>query len=247
MKVTAIAGQKGGNGKSSLAHNIGSILAIEHEARVLLCDLDPQATLTQLLGIETDTAGMPELLASKEPIGEILVHKSPNLHAIASHPSLSQVERELESEYRREDTLKDKLATVYDDYDYCLIDCPPSRGLLVVNALSTSHNVLIPAIPQISDARALAIFFDTIDQVKQRINPHLEVLGVVLNCYDDRLIHHKSVKDEIATTDTLIDVQIGRSIRIAEAGIHGQSLLEFDPRNKQLDAYRQIAKVVKNG
>ena len=117
---------------------------------------------------------------------------------------------------------------------------------MTVNALASADSVLIPTLPQITDVRGLLMFLDTIDQIRTEINPSLSILGVVLNLFNGRLNHHLSVQQELANVTTVAPIQIGRSIRVAEAGIEGEPLRLYDPRNKQLSTYRELALWLKN-
>jgi chromosome partitioning protein len=244
MRIIAIGNQKGGVGKSTLTHNLGSILAAEHNQRILLVDIDPQSSLTSLCGVNTDQDGIVEVLQGKASVLDVATEIRPNLDLVSSDVFLAEVETELVRALRREDKLKVALAAVSDHYDICLIDSPPSLSLMTVNALSAANDVVIPTLPQIIDVRGLLMFLDTIDQIRTEINPQLKIYGILLNLFDGRLIHHRSVKMELENVGRVLPVQIGRSIRIAEAGIAGEPLREYDPSNKQLANYRALAEVI---
>jgi chromosome partitioning protein len=156
------------------------------------------------------------------------------------------VETELIRALRREDKLRTALKPIQNAYDICLIDCPPSLSLMTVNALAAANDVIIPTLPQITDVRGLLMFLDTIDQIKSEINPELNIFGILLNLFDERLIHHRSIRDELGNVGHVLPVEIGRSIRIAEAGIAGEAIVDYDPGNKQVANYRALAEVILN-
>lgn len=241
MNIIAVGNQKGGVGKSTLVHNLGDILAAEHHLRILLIDCDPQASLTALCGVSIEQNGIVELMRREMAANEVITSVNGTFDLISSAIDLAQVETELINTYRREDRLKQGLAKLDQAYDLCLIDCPPSLSIMTVNALAAANSVLIPTLPQITDVRGLLMFLDTIDQIRTEINPELVILGVILNLFNARLNHHSSVNEELANLTTVVPVQIGRSIRVAEAGIEGLPLRLYDSKNKQLTSYRELA------
>lgn len=247
MKIIAIGNQKGGVGKSTIVRNLGAVMALEFGKRVLLVDIDPQSSLTELCGITTDQEGIVEVLQGEKSAAEVVIRLSDCLSLLSSHVYLAQVETDMMQAYRREDKLKKGLAPLHTSFDYCLIDCPPSLSLMTVNALSAADEVLIPTIPQITDVRGLLMFLDTIDEIRAEINPGLKIAGILLNMYDRRLIHHASVQEELKNVGHVYPVVLGRSIRIAEAGIHGEALITYEPKHKQMDNFRALAEAVIDG
>ena len=197
-------------------------------------------------GSDTDLGGAIEIFSGERTIDEVAIELSPRLRLVTSHILLSKTERDLQDALRREDKLKSALAKYNAPCDIVLIDCPPSRSLLTVNALSASTHVLVPTRPQITDVKGLIIFLDTIEQITDAINPDLEILGVLFNEYDSRLVHHQSVEKQLSNAMTILKPRISRSIRIAEAGIHGEAMVDYDPTHPQLDNYRQLAEVLIN-
>lgn len=244
MRVIAIATQKGGTGKSTLTHNLGDILAAEHDARVLLIDSDAQASLTQMCGKSPDAAGLAEVLRDGVPVRDVVQVVDERLHLLSADTSLTTVERQLYDMLRREDKLKNALAPLSEDYDYVLIDCAPARSLLVVNALSAADSVLIPTLPNVADIRALIVFLETVELMRREINPPLRIIGIVFNMFDTRLTHHASVAQEVESTGLLLPVRIGKSTRVAESGAYGEALRTYDKRNKQLDNFRALAELI---
>lgn len=253
MKVIAIGNQKGGVSKTATVHNVGAVLSAEMGLRVLLVDLDPQSSLTEACGIESrDDQHIGLCLLKKSPVklSEILVQSEEGFTVAPAHEDLAGVEAMMFTETRRESRLRAVLRSVEASFDICLIDCPPSLSMLTVNALAAADRVLIPTQAQIQDVRGLTRFLTTIDEIAEggqdAINQHLEVLGIVPTFYDSRLTHHNAILDALSDFP-LLDVRIGRSIRIAESAAAGRSILDYDPHNKQLGAYRALAQVIQHG
>ena len=250
MKTLAVANHKGGVGKTATAHALGEILAHEHHQRVLLVDIDPQASLTMAAGVE-DAAGrcLVEVFGGarpgKTPLAAILRDLGGGLWLAPSDITLADTELALGGRLGREIVLQQMLATVAGDYDLCIIDCPPSRGLLTINALVAAQGVLIPAQPTVVDLRALRSFLNSVGQVHDALNKDLEVLGVLPTFYDSRLGHHALALDELGRAGVpVFDVRIGRSIRVAEAAATGASVSSYAPDHPQTENYRLLAKVV---
>ncbi len=250
MQIIAIANHKGGVGKTATAHSLGVVLATEHERRVLLVDCDPQASLTEACGIQ-DAAGrsLAEVMGGTDlgtaALADVVRLLSPRLSLVPSDIGLATAELGLVSRLGRESTLKRSLATVGHDYDVCLIDCPPSLGLLNVNALTAADAVLVPTIPQIVDLRGLSIFLDTLDLIRELLNPDLEVLGIVATFYDRRLNQHKQAMAAMRRDGLpLLEVTIGRSVRVSEAAGVGESVVSYAPCNKRAGEYRALGVVV---
>ncbi len=248
VKVLSVANQKGGVGKTATAHNLGVILA--NGLRVLLVDTDPQASLTQALGVG-DVAGrsLAEVLGGATPgnlsMASIIQDLGSGLSLAPAGISLAATELGLTSRLGRENVLKKSLANL--DYDLCLIDCPPSLGLLTVGALVAADAVLVPTQPQAADLRGLRLFLETVDSIKTELNPDLKVLGVLVTFYDRRLLHHKAAVKALQDAEVpLLPVFIGRSVRVAEAAGVGQSVVDFSPKNKQAKKYRKLSEVIKS-
>lgn len=249
MRVIAIGNQKGGVGKTTTTHNLGALLAAEHNQRVLMIDADSQSSLTESCGVQSDPVRhLGTAMIGEMPVVQLLTVLSERLTLIPSNENLAHVEANLVSKVGRENKLHKAIRPLYDDFDICLIDCPPSLSLLTVNALSAASDVLIPTQPQIVDVRGLLRFLDTIDEIKSEINDRLSVIGIVPTFYDGRLTHHKAVIEQMMEGDLpVLDVRIRRSVKITEASAAGVSLLEYDRRHPQLDEYRKLAEIVTNG
>ena len=250
MRTVAIANQKGGTGKSATTHALGAVLASEHQRRVLMVDIDPQSSLTEACA-SSDTSGssLAEVLGGATPgklnLRKIILELSENLYLAPADLALAATELGLVSRMGRENVLKKALSTVENDFDIALIDCPPSLSLLTVNALTAADGVLIPTQPQAVDLRGLRLFLDTLDNIRQELNPELETLGILPTFFDRRLTHHK---EAIAAMERaglpLMGVKIGRSVRVAEAAAEGQTVVTYEPQNPQALAYRELAEEI---
>lgn len=252
MQTIAIANHKGGVGKTATTHALGTALGLLGR-RVLLIDIDPQSSLTMATGV-TSAAGesMAEVMGDVSPgttkLSDILVDvgdEGATVHLAPADIALAPNELGLTQRYGREAILATALDVVRDYYDVCLIDCPPSLGLLTVNALRAATAVIIATQPQISDLRGLVLFLDTIDQVKQQINPHLKIAGILVTFADGRLIHHQDAISVMNDQNLpLFETTIGRSVRVAEAAAAGESIVTYDPDNPQATNYKRLAKEV---
>lgn len=251
MKTIAIANHKGGVGKTATAHALGVGLAtLGH--RVLLVDADPQSSLTHACGAgDVDGESLAEVLGGAKPgtlqLADVLLDVGDGLplHLAPADISMAPNELGLAQRFGRESILARALSSVAAAYDVCLIDSPPSLGMLTVNALKAADAVLIPTQPQIADLRGLRLFLDTIQRIREEINPELEIAGILVTFVDDRFIHHNDALDVMRAGDLpLLETQIGRSVRVAEAAAAGESILTYDPSNKQAANYRRLAKEV---
>lgn len=246
MRILAIANHKGGVGKSATAQALGVVLATERARRVLLVDIDPQGSLTGACGVlDAAEHSMAEVLggagAGSLPLRDVLRELTPGLWLAPADIALATSELGLVSRMGRENALKRALATVAHDFDVCILDCPPSLGLLTVNALTAADAVLIPTMPQIVDLRGLRLFLATIDQVRQALNPGLAILGILPTFHDKRLSHHKEALELMAQAGLpLLPVTIGRSVRVAEASAFGESVATYEPNNPRAAEYRQL-------
>jgi len=246
MKVLAIANQKGGVGKTAAALNLGVALANEHGCRVLLVDVDPQSSLTGAAGLAGLEPSLADVLGDASPgkviMREIIQEIALNLWVCPADISMARTELGLVSRLGRENVLKKSLASVAESFDIAIIDCPPSLGLLTVAALVASDAVLIPAQPQAADLRGLRLFLGTLLDIQENLNPDLEILGVVMTFYDARLIHHVAALDAMRGAGVpVLDVTIGRSIRVADVIGESKPVIEFEPGNPRAQEYRQLS------
>ncbi len=250
MRIIAIANHKGGVGKTATTHTLGVALAKVYGQRVLLVDIDPQASLSGSCGVaETADRSLAEVLGGAVPgtlpVQEAIRSIDDNLWLLPADIALAVTELGLVSRMNRDSVLKKQLSEVADQYDVALIDCPPSLGMLTINALTAADGVLLPTQPQSVDLRGMQLFLDTLDQVRSELNPHIQTIGVLPTFYDSRLIHHQDALYAMNSAGLpVLPVQIGRTVRIAEAAHEGESVLTYAPENPQAQAYLKLAEEV---
>lgn len=251
-RVIAVANQKGGVGKTTTVINLGAALA-ERERDTLLIDLDPQSALSAGFGINSydlDKSIYEVIVDVSDVTLESIIHPvRPHLDVVPSSIDLAAAEMELISAIGREYVLKEHLATIRDRYHYILIDTPPSLGLLTINALTAADEVLIPVQCEFLAMRGMRVLLQTIEKVKVKLNPRLEILGVLGTMYDQRTIHAREVLEELCSVfgPKMFDVVIKSSIKFAEAPVAHQSILEYAHRHDGAMAYRTLAEVIING
>ena len=248
--VIAMCNQKGGVGKTTSTINLGAALT-EFGRKVLLIDLDPQGALSVGLGIPAQNMDRTIYNALMErqdhaPATSGCHTDIPGLDLVPSNIDLSAAEVQLVSEVAREQTLLRVLADVRDEYDYILIDCQPSLGLLTVNALTAAQGVMIPLECEFFSLRGVALLVDTIDKVKERLNPQLEISGILATMYDSRTVHCKEVFSRVveAFGDTVFQTVIQRTVRFPETTVAGQPITTWAPTSSGAAAYRDLAKEV---
>ncbi len=249
MKTLAVANHKGGVGKTATAHALGVGLAAQ-DWRVLLVDTDPQASLTQACGVgDVSGRSLAEVLGGATPgelaLSDIIINLDDNLAIAPADIALAAVELGLTSRLGRENVLKKALASISDQFDLVIIDCPPSLGLLTVGSLVAADAVLIPTQPQAVDLRGLRIFIDTLTQLRDELNPDLVILGVLITFYDGRLNHHKAALEAMQKAGLpIMTTKIGRSVRVAEAAGAAQTVITFEPRNPQAENYNRLSEEI---
>jgi chromosome partitioning protein len=241
-RIIALANQKGGVGKTTSTINLGAALA-ECGRRVLLVDVDPQASLTDALGI--DASALPHSIYDVLTDGLALTTIVQQVGTLTVAPAtidLAVAEMQLLNEVGREQILSDALATVVDAYDEVLIDCPPSLGILTINALTAADAVIVPVECQYLALRGLTQLMQSIEKIRRRTNPRLILLGVLPTMYDNRTVHEQEVLERLhAQFPHQVFTPIRRSVRFAETTVAGQSMLEYDAQHPGAQAYRALA------
>ncbi|MFC6238590.1 ParA family protein [Longivirga aurantiaca] len=248
-RVIALCNQKGGVGKTTTTINLGAALA-EAGRRVLVVDFDPQGALSVGLGVnphELDLTVYNLLMQRDVAIEDVLLKTSvAGLDLLPGNIDLSAAEVQLVSEVAREQTLARVLAPVLGEYDIVLIDCQPSLGLLTVNALAAADGVIIPLECEFFALRGVALLMDTIYRVQERINPRLEVEGILATMYDSRTLHSREVLARVveAFDDKVFHTVIARTVRFPETTVAGEPITTYASSSTGAAAYRQLAREV---
>ena len=248
-RILAMCNQKGGVGKTTSTINLGAALA-EAGRRVLLVDFDPQGALSVGLGVnplQLDRTVYNLLMESDVHIGDVTLKTGiDGLDLLPSNIDLSAAEVQLVNEVAREQTLARVLGPVLDDYDIVLVDCQPSLGLLTVNALTAAHGVIIPLECEFFALRGVALLIQTIEKIRERLNPQLELEGILATMYDSRTLHGREVLARVveAFGDKVFHTVINRTIRFPETTVAGEPITTYAPSSGGATAYRELAKEV---
>ncbi len=247
----AVSNQKGGSAKTTTALNLGAAIAILGK-RVLLVDTDPQGHLAEGFGLPAGALDreLSLVLDGKLSLPEIIITVRPNLDLAPSNIRLSHLEASLFSRHRREDKLKNALAAIKNNYDITIIDCPPSLGLLTVNALSAAESVLIPMVCDFYTMLGVGLLLDVIEEMRVELNPSLRILGI-LPTRLNRTIHAREVlertKLELKDRVKVFEPAVNESVRFKEAVAAGKTIFEHAPDIKGAEAYRNLAKEIADG
>jgi chromosome partitioning protein len=246
--VIAFANQKGGVAKTTTTLNLGVALA-ERGHRVLAVDLDPQGNLTMSQGWNPDEIerSMFDVLVHRLPITEIV--RTHEIDIAVSSIDLAGAELALSSMIGRERALEKALLPVREAYDFILVDTPPSLGLLTINALVAANGVIVPVQCEYLSLRGLVQLENTLSMIRENLNPHVEIQGILPTMYDKRLLHSREAVEILKENfgELVLNTKIRKTIRYAEAPVKGQSVLKYDPTGEAAGMYRDLAKEVLNG
>ncbi|EJN52672.1 YhjQ protein [Actinomyces sp. ICM58] len=248
-RVIAMCNQKGGVGKTTTTINLGAALA-EYGRRVLIVDFDPQGAASVGLGInalDMEQTIYTLLMNPKADVRATVCHTdTENLDIIPANIDLSAAEVQLVNEVARESALARVLRHVEADYDVILIDCQPSLGLLAVNALTAAHGVIVPVEAEFFALRGVALLVETIETVRDRINPRLKIDGIVATMVDSRTLHSREVLQRLkeAFGDLVFDTRIGRTIKFPDASVATEPITSYAPNHAGAHAYRRLAREV---
>jgi chromosome partitioning protein len=248
-RIIAMCNQKGGVGKTTSTINLGAAIA-EHGRRVLLVDLDPQGALSVGLGVnplQLDRTVYNLLMERDVTVDDVMLKTNVvGMDLLPSNIDLSAAEVQLVNEVAREQALLRELTPVLNDYDVILMDCQPSLGLLTVNALTAAHGVIIPLECEFFALRGVALLIQTIEKIQERLNPRLELEGILATMYDSRTVHGREVLARVveAFGEKVFHTVINRTVRFPETTVAGEPITSYASSSTGATAYRELAKEV---
>jgi len=245
MRKLAVTNQKGGSGKTTTAVNLSAALG-EKGRKVLLIDLDPQSSATAWLGVKDAGRGLFDIFANNERITNIVRNtEAPGVQLVPASAWLVGTEKALAGEVGGETILKRELANI-SGFDYAIIDCPPSLGILTINALAAAEELIIPVEAHVLALAGLAQLLQTVDKVKERLNTQLQIAGILACRVDARTRHSQEIVDQLRSRfgPQIYKTVIRENIRLAEAPSFGQDILRYDPKSNGAEDYRNLANKV---
>lgn len=248
-RVMAVANQKGGSGKTTTTRSLAAALA-ERDRSVLMIDLDPQASLSEGCGVDLPNlkATTYHVLIGTARLADTLTQIEERVYLAPTNIHLAAAELQLVNANRREDKLRNALRPVRDEFDFVLIDCPPSFGLLTVNALSAADSVLIPMTCDYYTLLGVGLLLETVDEIQREVNPNLKIEGILPTRYDGRTLHAKEMlqraKTELGARYHVFDTVVRESVRFKESPIVGQSILAYARSSDGARAYQSLAEEI---